>query len=256
MPESADLYYHLYEGEEKGKRLPVVLIHGAAGSHLSWPPEMRRLSGRRVYALDLPGHGKSKGRSLQSISAISQAIMGWLEALEIQRAVFIGHSMGSAVAISLALDHPEVIGALGLLGAGSQLSVNPRLIEAASKDSTFLAAVDTVVRWSFSEKTPEKLTTLVRQRMAETRPTVLHGDFLACDAFDETSRISQIKQPVLLMCGEEDKMTPARLLHALAGELPQAVLKTIPGAGHMVMLEQPKVVAAIIQEFLDTLPRR
>ena len=61
MPVAADLYYHIYEGSEEGRRPPVVLIHGAGGTHLHWPSEVRRLPGYRVLALDLPGHGKSGG---------------------------------------------------------------------------------------------------------------------------------------------------------------------------------------------------
>jgi len=62
MPIASDLYYHVYHEDNI---LPVVLIHGAGGNHLYWPSEIRRLPGFRVFALDLPAHGKSGGRAQQ-----------------------------------------------------------------------------------------------------------------------------------------------------------------------------------------------
>ena len=74
--------------------------------------------------------------------------------------------------------------------------------------------------------------------MSETRPSVLLGDFLACNEFDETTRLSQIYQPVLVLTGEDDKMTPPRYAQFLADKLPHAELKIVPDAGHMLMLER------------------
>jgi pimeloyl-ACP methyl ester carboxylesterase len=66
----------------------VVLIHGAGGSHLDWPAELRRMPGQHVYALDLPGHGKSEGLGRQSIPWLYQyAMVEWLDAMHISRAV-------------------------------------------------------------------------------------------------------------------------------------------------------------------------
>src|SRR5512136_2375769 len=98
MPVASELYYAAFEG---GKNLipPVVLIHGTGGNHLSWPPEVRRLSGYRIYALDLGGHGKSEGRGHQSIGAYASQVIDWLTAMGLHRAVFVGHSMGAAVAL-------------------------------------------------------------------------------------------------------------------------------------------------------------
>jgi pimeloyl-ACP methyl ester carboxylesterase len=250
MPVAADLYYYVYEGSEEGQRPPVVLIHGAGGTHLYWPSEIRRLPGYRIFAPDLPGHGKSTGRGMQSVKEYSRVILDWLGAIGIHSAVFVGHSMGSAIAISLALDHAEHVLGLGLIGAGARLRVAPELLENAASPATFYSAVETLVGWSFGPQTPEQLTELAAQRMAKTRPSVLYGDFLACDAFDEVERINEIAQPVLVVCGADDKMTPARYAQYLADSIPKATLKTIPGAGHMVMLEKSQATAAVLSEFL------
>jgi pimeloyl-ACP methyl ester carboxylesterase len=251
MPIAADIYYHAYEGGEEGERPPVVLIHGAGGTHLYWPSELRRLPGYRVFALDLPGHGKSGGRGQQSITSYAHSVLDWMQAAGLHSAVFVGHSMGSAIVICLAFEHSQHVLGLGLFGAGARLSVNPMLLESSASPTTFHNVVDTVVEWSFGPQAPPQLTELAARRMAETRPTVLHGDFLACDAFDESEHISEISKPALVITGAEDKMTPVRNAQFLAGAIPNAQLDIVPDAGHMVMLEQPQTVANALLSFLN-----
>jgi pimeloyl-ACP methyl ester carboxylesterase len=162
--------------------------------------------------------------------------------------------MGSAIALSLALDYPEQVLGLGLLGAGGRLRVAPELLESAASQTTILKAVEMVISCSFSPQAPARLMELAAKRMAEVRPSVLHGDFLACDNFDVMERLTQISAPSLIVCGADDQMTPVRYSQFLADKLPNAVLKVIPDAGHMVMLEQPQAVAKALTEFLAGIP--
>jgi pimeloyl-ACP methyl ester carboxylesterase len=254
MPITADIYYHEYEKGDEGQRPPVILLHGAGGTHLYWPFEIRRLAGYHVFAMDLPGHGKSVGRGQQTIGGYAAAVIDWLEALQLPRAVFIGHSMGSAVALSLALDHPDQVIGLGILGGAPRLHVAADILENIASSTTFHNAVEMIVARSFSPQASARLVELAGERMLETRPSVLHGDMLACDLFDETERVSNIQQPALVLCGMEDRMTPIRQSQFLATTLGNALLVTIPDAGHMVMLEKPVQVAAYIQTFLDEIP--
>jgi pimeloyl-ACP methyl ester carboxylesterase len=252
MPIAANLYYYAHPGEEA--RPPVVLIHGAGGTHLYWPPEVRRLARYRIYALDLSGHGKSGGAGNQSISDYARAVLDWLSAVELHQAVFVGHSMGSAIALSLALETPEHVLGLGLLGAGARLRVHPDILQNCASGTTYQTAIDLVVNCSFGPQADPHLVQLAKIRMAETRASVLHGDFLACDAFDLIDRVEEIQRPTLVICGEEDQLTPVRYAQFLANKIPEARLATVPAAGHMVMLEQPQAVAAALKSFLDEIP--
>ena len=76
MPYQADMYYQAYHADDPIRK-PLVLIHGAGGDYLSWPAQIRRLAGYRVYTPDLPGHGKSRGHGLQRISAYGERILDW-----------------------------------------------------------------------------------------------------------------------------------------------------------------------------------
>ena len=252
MPLDAEIYYR-YTQEGDKESAPVVLIHGAGGTHLHWPTQIRRLPGHRIYALDLPGHGKSEGRGQQTIEAYCQNIIQWMEAINIYRAVFVGHSMGGAIALTMALKHPEQVVALGLVGTGARLRVAPQILENSTSPTTFPVAISFILDKAFSPKTDPRLVELAGQRMNITRPTVLHGDYLACNAFDVMDTIKKIRVPVLVICGQDDQLTPVRYSQYLADQIPRADIKIITSAGHMVMLEQPQTVATELSAFLSTL---
>ncbi len=156
MPLAAHLYYYEYQGED-GTRPTLVLIHGAGGTHLHWPSEVRRIPNYHILAPDLPGHGKSGGRGLQTIPAYTDAILEWMQAIDLHRAVFAGHSMGGAIAMHLAIEHPQHVLGLGLLGTGARLRVHPDILQDTASETTFQRAVDTIVDWAFSEQAPERL---------------------------------------------------------------------------------------------------
>jgi pimeloyl-ACP methyl ester carboxylesterase len=94
------------------------------------------------------------------------------------------------------------------------------------------------------------MTELAHARMAETPPAVLHGDFLACDQFDVLPRLGEILSPTLVICGEEDQLTPLKYSRFLAEAIPDARLEKVPKAGHMVMLEQPAAVTTAVKSFM------
>jgi len=250
MPIVKDTYYHHYSEKGESRRPPVILIHGAGGTHLSWPPDIRRLPGFQVFALDLPGHGKSGGRGYQSIGDYAQAIIEWLEVIGIYSASFIGHSMGSAIALTITLNYPEHVKGVGVISGGAQLRVNPELLERLCNPTTIRTTIERIASLSFGAKTPKKLIDQTINRMDETRPSVLYGDFLACNSFDVIGQIAQINLPTLIICGSEDRMTPIRYAQYLASNIPKADIRTVMDSGHMVMLEQPQVVAKFLSDFL------
>jgi pimeloyl-ACP methyl ester carboxylesterase len=161
--------------------------------------------------------------------------------------------MGAAIALQLALEQPVRICGLVLLGASATLPVSPRLLEAAAQVESFPKAVELIVRWSFSSQSPEKLTTQVAAHLGKTRPLTLQRDLQACTSFDISQRLEEIDVPTLVIYGSEDKMTPPEQASFLAEHIPGARLARVPGAGHMLMLEQPETIARLIQAFLAEL---
>jgi pimeloyl-ACP methyl ester carboxylesterase len=244
-------YEHHAGGASAKGRPPLLLIHGAAGSRLFWPPAIRRLEGVEVYALDLPGHGASGGEARPTIEGYASAVETWMEEAGLDRVVCAGHSMGSAIALALALASPSSLAGLILVGSAAMLRVNPVLLELSDSLATYRKAAELIVEWSFGSQAPPRLLELAGRRMGDIPARVLHADLEACSQFDIASQIPKIGLPVLLICGSEDRMTPPKLSQALNGALPRSELRLVEGAGHMVMLEQPEAVAAAIKQFFE-----
>lgn len=252
MPQSAGLYYALHNSDVT-TRLPVVLIHGAASSHLVWPAQMRRLAARRVLAVDLPGHGKSDGMGRQSLAEYALDLLAWLDSLELRQVILAGHSMGGGIALSMALDHPERVGGLVLMGSGARLRVRPELLDLSASAMTNNQAVEIAIEGMFTADAQPPLVEATRKQMLETRFSVTHADFHACNSFDVLERLGEVTCPTLVVCGDQDRMTPLRYNQSMAAAIPGAQLAVISGAGHMLMLEKPAETAAAVQDFLGDL---
>jgi pimeloyl-ACP methyl ester carboxylesterase len=251
------LYYFIHAAKDQLKnRPPVILIHGAGGNHLSWPPQIRRMTEERIYALDLPGHGKSEGIGRQSIDEYTDDVIAFMKELKLRAAVLVGISMGSSIALTLALKFPKKVLGLGLLGSGSKLRVASSILETAGNPNTFESAVELINRSCFSANTPDSLIQLSKQRMMELRPPVLLGDFLACNEFDVTSQLEKIEVPTLIICGAEDRLTPLKYSELLQDRIINSQLHVVDHAGHMVMAEQPDAVADLLKKFIDSIPLR
>jgi len=257
MPVAAGLNYFAHEAEgHNKKRPPIILIHGAGGNHLSWPPQVRRMADEKIYALDLPGHGKSEGGGKHSIDEYAEDVLAFMKELDIRAAVLAGVSMGSGIALTLALKYPRKVLGLGLLGGGAKLRVAPSILETAGNPNTFESTVDIITENCFSANAALSLKQLSKQHMLEIRPPVLLGDFLACNSFDVTSELEKIKIPATIICGIEDKMTPVKFSESLHNGIANSQLHVIENAGHLVMAEQPDVVAGLLKNFIDNLPPR
>jgi pimeloyl-ACP methyl ester carboxylesterase len=252
MPFAADLYYTTHE-QGSPLSLPLVLIHGAGGSHLDWHSEVRRLPGHRVLAVDLPGHGRSTGTGEHTIDAYAQRILSWLHAMHFTTAVFAGHSMGGAIVLTLGLLNREVVSGMVLVSTGARLRVSPEILKKTVSPATFPQAVQWITHLSYSPNADPRLKELAADRLAKTRRSVLHGDFLACNQFDLLEQLGGSALPTCILVGEDDQLTPPRYSRYLFEQLPQASLHIIPQAGHMVMLEQPKAVTQALLAFLATI---
>ncbi len=248
MPMSGGIYYSSHPEQSSG--LPVlVLLHGAGGVGEQWPHQLRRLPGWRVLAPDLPGHGRSQGIGERTIKAYALGMWSFLSALQIERAVLAGHSMGAAIALEMAVVEPAKVKQLILLGAAARFPVNPELTEKLSVPLRAQAGINMIVRWSFAKDADERLRRAYFKQLTANSPGVLSNDFAACANFDLGGRATELSRPTLVIAGEKDLMVPLRLSEGLAKSLPRAQLRSIPG-GHMLMQEKAEDVVHIIEAAL------
>lgn len=253
MPFQAGFYYGLHEGGSADQK-PVILIHGAGSSHLFWPAEIRRLAGHTVIALDLPGHGRSNGIGCQSIRDYCAAVVEFLANAGIFKAAFIGHSMGGAVALQLALDYPQHVIGIGAIATGTNFTLPGALIAYLSSSSTAAAGREILAERFVRAGAQQKSSTADEVlTMLSTRPGVLYGDWLACSRFDLHRQLPQINVPAFIAGGYEDKLTQIAPVQALVSGLPIARLEMFHDAGHLLPLEKPAALAVSLKRFLDDL---
>ena len=227
----------------------VVFVHGAGMDHTVWalPARYFARQGLRVVAVDLPGHGRSEGPPLNSIEAIGNWLGTVLDALGIDSAAVVGHSMGSLVAYRFAMSAPDRCRALALLGTSAPMPVTGPLMNAARDDHH--AAFEMANTWSHAAGTlgsnanPGIWMLGAGERLLErSGPGVFHADLRACDGFDAGTSVGSVNCPCLVIVGDADLMTPARAGLDVAASLPEARVVRLKGCGHAMLNEQPNQV--------------
>ena len=238
---------------QAGQGRPALLfVHGAGGDHTIWGEQLRELAQDfSVAALDLNGHGRSPARAGDGLQTYVEDVLAALEALAMPTVV-VGHSMGGAIALTVALQRPKNLVGLGLVGTGARLKVHPQILELCQTD--FEKAVELVVQWAFADQSPSELREKARLQMRRNGAHALFRDFSSCNTFDVMARLSDVAVPTLILCGRDDKLTPIKYSEYLQQNIPNAQLKIIEGAGHMVMVEQPQAVTQALREFCARLP--
>jgi len=239
-------YYH--ESCDFRADLPSLLfVHGAGGSGKNWAYQLAGIQGYNLIALDLPGHGLSEGSAADNITAYRDFVWCFAQALELKQFVIVGHSMGGAIALELAIAYPEALKGLIIVDSGARLRVNPAVLELLSRGIHPLENVKYSYAFDISLDILEKAT----EEMKNVPTEVYLADFRACNEFNIMGRVQNIINPALVICGQDDQMTPLKYSEYLYKELPHSTIALITDAGHMAMLEQPDRVNRAINNFLS-----
>jgi pimeloyl-ACP methyl ester carboxylesterase len=234
------------------RRLPVVFIHGAGGSHQIWFYQLKALGReRRAFALDPPGHGNSNRDGADRIEVYRDIVRQFVMVLGLPPTVLVGHSMGGAITQSFALTYPDQLVAIVLVGTGAKLRVNPKIFAGLQDDPK--SAVDLIAKCGRAPGAQAEILKQDAEAMLRTPIPVIEGDLRASDAFDLMEQVDGISVPALVICGTDDLMTPPRYAEYLHQKIKGSQVALISGAGHMVMLEKPDEVTHAISDFLKRL---
>jgi pyruvate dehydrogenase E2 component (dihydrolipoamide acetyltransferase) len=247
----------------EGNGVPVLLVHGFGADLNTWMFTQPALAaGRRAVALDLPGHGGSaKEVGAGDVESLTDAVEGALGALGVERVHLVGHSMGGAIAASLALRRPGLVSSLTLIAsAGLGPEVNASFIDgfvrmARRREATEVigllvrdpalvsrAMVEDVLRYKRLDGVPEALAKIAVVWFPGGRQSL-----------DLTGRIADLAMPVQLIWGRDDRIIPVANAEALASRLPVHILDA---AGHLPHMEKAGEVSRLIEQFIGSVSER
>ncbi|MGO9337606.1 MAG: alpha/beta fold hydrolase [Terracidiphilus sp.] len=244
-----------YEVEGPADGPPVVLVHGLGGRAEDWrklAPYIAK-AGFRVYLPDLIGYGRSQKPADFSYSVHDEAevVLGFLDALGLQRVDLGGWSMGGAIVQHVAADHPERIRRLMLFDSAGLL-VLPSWDTGLFTPNT-RAELDQLDDLLMPH--PPQVPGFVARdilRVSDHRAWIIHRAMNTMltgqDATDKL--LPQLKMPLLIVWGSEDKITPLSLGETMHRMLPQSEFDVVPGCGHLAPGQCAPQIAPKVVEFL------
>ena len=245
-----------------GSGRPVVLLHGFPLNRKMWRPQVAPLvsAGYQVLCPDLPGFGESPPLTrTATMTGYADAVIALLDRLALDQAVIGGMSMGGYVLLNLAERYPErLLAAMFLVtraaaddSAGKEKRTH---LTTEVKKGNLTVVPDAFEQVLFAPDTAVKQPGLIDQvrQWMKSAPAqgVIQGLLAMRDRDDYLERIKFMNVPSLVVGAELDVAVPQEHARQLAAGLPQAELKLIPGAGHMVNLEEPDRFNQVLLDFL------
>jgi pimeloyl-ACP methyl ester carboxylesterase len=255
------IYYETY-GDDG--RAPLVLVMGMGGTCQGWTvttvPELSKQ--RRVIIFDNRGAGRSEDPGTPFTTAdMAEDTLALLDELEIERAHVLGGFLGGMVAQELAIAHPERVGCLILHGTWAKADAKRRAIvelwkEMIENGVPAETRIKNRLAWTLSDATfetdvIERMWRFYLQDDAPMEEKVFTRQAEASIAHDASDRLNRIHAPTLVVCGEEDILTPSKLHRSLAGGIANSRFVEMAGGGHLVAAEFASRFNSLVLRFLE-----
>jgi pimeloyl-ACP methyl ester carboxylesterase len=236
----------------------IVFIHGAGEDKRIWDRQVAHFgTADRVLAVDLPGRNtRLSDLPFTSHEENAKDVVRQMDTAEMPKAVLVGHSLGGAVALIAALNHPERLAGLILVVTGARLKMHPDFLEKARQQAENPTApheppvpLERTVAASVSQET----LTFLRARAMTASAKTIFADFQANHGFDIMERIGNISAPTLVIGADEDRMAPPKFSEFMAQKIPGARLVILNACGHYPQVEQEARFNQAVSDFLGTL---
>ena len=237
----------------------VVLVHGLGGTLNVWEAQTRALAEHfRVVRYDLPGSGRRPAEAALHVDDWVTDLQELLDALDIQHAHLIGHSLGTLVVQHFAAQFPQRVDSLSLLGVNRSPPDARRAAVRQRAEEVRTHGIAAVVDGLLDTVPSRHTRTHKPIALAMIRELLLGQDAQSyaatCEAMAASTRpdLSSLSCPLLLVAGADDNVSPADLSRAMATEFPAAKLIVLPDCGHWIPLEQPERTCTELLQFLQT----
>lgn len=190
------------------------------------------------------------GQACSTVEGYASYVGNYMKERDAERAVLVGHSMGGAIALTLALRKLELAG-LVLVGTGARLRVHQDIF--AKLKENYGEASKLIGQWAVSPSSNPVIAERIAEDMLKVKPEVAFNDFMACNQFDRMNDVQNITCRTLIIVGTDDRMTPVKYSQYLHEKIAGSKLVLIPDAGHSVMLEKHNMFNDALQDFFDSL---
>ena len=243
--------------ETEGSGDAVVMLHGLGGTSNTFCPQVLGLNGNyRTIRPDLPGSGRSPCTASITIQSLADLAARAARALGVERAHFVGHSMGTIVCQLIATQQPELVRTLTLFGPihapaeGGRKGLRDRAAKARAEGMGGIA--DQIVEATLSRDTKSSQPVAV----ALVREFVMRQDAEGyarnCEALAaaEPADLNRIRCPVRLVTGDEDPVAPASNARSMAERLADARVQILNKCGHWSTIERPQECNQVLKELL------
>jgi 3-oxoadipate enol-lactonase len=246
--------------EDDGEGDAVVCIHGLGGTSNTWTPLMPALARHRVIRPDLPGSGRSNVEGALSIERLVNAVLSACSRLNVKRAHFLGHSMGTIVCQHLAVANPKLVRSLTLFGPVHALSdtarngVRARAAKLRAEGAAGMHEVaQALVAGALSADTRQRqplAVAFVRESLQRQNPDAYAR---SCDALADAqpAAVERIEASALLITGDEDAVAPPQAARTLAGRFKDARAVVLSRCGHWTTIERAEECSRELTEFLS-----
>jgi non-heme chloroperoxidase len=245
-------------GDPEG--VPVVLLHGITDSHPCWERILAHVpESVHAYAVTARGHGDASRPGSYTIADMVQDTVQFMDAVGLRSAILAGHSMGSIVATKLAIEHPDRVAGLVLMGAATTF-ISPGLEEMAAELDAMSDPVDRDYLRGFQESTlarpipPGMLDEVVAESAKLSIDTIRLALRDVC-LVDFSEELGAIAAPTLIVWGDQDTICPREEQDALLAAIPGARLSVHEGGGHAFHWEDPARFAAELTAFAEDVGR-
>jgi pimeloyl-ACP methyl ester carboxylesterase len=226
--------------------MKLLFIPGAGHNSSVWYYQTNYFN--NAESVDLPGH--PEGEPCVSLEEYAQWLRRYIIDSGLDDIVLIGHSMGGAVSITYALRYPDTIRGLVLIGTVGKSKTDPKFLQIIEQGITEPDIwLNTFVKPHYTRVDPSLRDRIVSE-VAGIGASVQLNDFKCCDNFNILDEVHRIKVPVLIICGGDDRMTPAKYSGYLAQRIPDAQIVIIEDGSHVVFMEKPEAVNSVIARFL------
>ncbi|QOV91622.1 alpha/beta fold hydrolase [Humisphaera borealis] len=247
--------------EDRGKGLPLVLLHGFPLSHAMWSAQMADLASTcRVIAPDFRGFGKSQSDQPFTVDSLAADVHGLLKAIGALPCVVAGLSMGGYVALAFARQFANDLKGLVLVDTRAD-GDSPQAKESRTKTIDLVrkqgpkaiadAMIPRLLAPGADEGRPELARSLRRMIEDNSAKTIEHALIALRDRPDSTPLLPTLKVPTLIVVGDGDQITPPDIAEGMHKAIPGAKLAVIRGAGHMTPIEQPIQVNQALRLFVS-----